>query len=836
MLCGRPPFDAVTPQAMIAAHVTREPDPVARYRASIPPALAAVVHRCLEKKPADRFQSADDLLRALAGVLTPLGSTPTATAPYPTAGRLDGWSAGPPVRVAAYFVLGGLAVLAVVAGLAKGIGLPGWVLPASVALLAVGLPVMVVTGLLERKRQFDRTTGMHVATPTGLPALFTWRRALLGGGLAFGALAVVTGGYMAARNFGFGGVGTLMATGALDARDQMVLADFTNRTPDSALGVSVTDALRVDLSQSPVISLLDGRTVRAGLERMQRDPTAPLDPELARELAQRENAKAVITGEIGTVGSGFVLTARIVGASDGREMVALRETAKDEGEILAALDRLSKALRERIGESLKSLQNTERLERATTGSLAALKKYSEGVRLDDAGDPRGAYLALREAVAADSTFAMAWRKLGVVVPRAGVADSIGDDAATRAYRLRDRLPPLERELAIGSYFYGVDPTPDSAIAALRRAQAIDPADRTSGTNLPYLLNLLGRYVEAEPLAREQVARDPSFFAYDRLTVALEGQGRFAEAESAAAEFARRNPTHPAGPGFLAENAFAAGDYARSDSLARLPALNQPGSPVRLGALNLRARAAIVQGRLALADRLLDSMALEGAILGDSSSVVGAFRRKLAADRRLRPHPRLSPSGFDSILRLPGVSRKAGLGNSLYLAAMTAAESGDTSTARRLLDEADGHLDEAGRRRVPGRAAAAAALARAAGRYEDALRLGAQESPTFSDPCQRCVEHQRAWTWEAAGNRDSALAAYERAVTRPAPGSHSYEEASIPLAYRRLGELYEQKGDRTKAAEWYQKFVDLWRTADPELQPVVEEVKQRLAQVSGEPKR
>ena len=58
---------------------------------------------------------------------------------------------------------------------------------------------------------------------------------------------------------------------------------------------------------------------------------------------------------------------------------------------------------------------------------------------------------------------------------------------------------------------------------------------------------------------------------------------------------------------------------------------------------------------------------------------------------------------------------------------------------------------------------------------------------------------------------------------------------LPRAIRRVGELYEQKGDRAKAAEWYQKFVDLWRDADPELQPSVAEVKQRLAQMSGEPK-
>ena len=96
------------------------------------------------------------------------------------------------------------------------------------------------------------------------------------------------------------------------------------------------------------------------------------------------------------------------------------------------------------------------------------------------------------------------------------------------------------------------------------------------------------------------------------------------------------------------------------------------------------------------------------------------------------------------------------------------------------------------------------------------------------------DHLRARIWEAANQPDSARVAYERAVTRPSPGDQAFETAEIPVAYRRLGELYEEKGDRAKAAEWYQKFVDLWRNADPELQPVVADVKQRLARVSGEP--
>jgi serine/threonine-protein kinase len=82
LLAGRPPFTGATPQSVLAAHVTMAPDAVTKYRASIPPALAALVMRCLEKRPADRWQSAEELIPQLETALTPSGgTTPTAVRP-----------------------------------------------------------------------------------------------------------------------------------------------------------------------------------------------------------------------------------------------------------------------------------------------------------------------------------------------------------------------------------------------------------------------------------------------------------------------------------------------------------------------------------------------------------------------------------------------------------------------------------------------------------------------------------------------------------------------------------------------------------------------------------
>jgi serine/threonine-protein kinase len=64
MLTGRPPFAGATAQAVLAAHVTQAPDPVTKHRTAVPPALASLVMRCLEKKPADRWREATDVTRS----------------------------------------------------------------------------------------------------------------------------------------------------------------------------------------------------------------------------------------------------------------------------------------------------------------------------------------------------------------------------------------------------------------------------------------------------------------------------------------------------------------------------------------------------------------------------------------------------------------------------------------------------------------------------------------------------------------------------------------------------------------------------------------------------
>ena len=165
------------------------------HRPSVPPGLASVVMRCLEKRAADRWQSAAEIIPQLDAVLTPSsGSQPTAaTGAMPL--DAQAMRRAHPVRVAVLFVAAALVILAATWWVERRFGLPGWVLPMAVVLLAIGLPIMLLTAQRERLRlhQPGRATTGTAGTRLG-DRLFTWRGALTGGVLALAASASPPGG------------------------------------------------------------------------------------------------------------------------------------------------------------------------------------------------------------------------------------------------------------------------------------------------------------------------------------------------------------------------------------------------------------------------------------------------------------------------------------------------------------------------------------------------------------------------------------------------------------------------------------------------------------------
>jgi len=112
LLTGRPPFTGLTPQETLAAHLTRQPDPVDKQRPGVSPTLSQVLTKCLAKRPADRWQTAEELLAQLEPLATPSGgTTPTGMQPAAALAPPSRWLKPAMGVVAAVVVIVGGVVL-----------------------------------------------------------------------------------------------------------------------------------------------------------------------------------------------------------------------------------------------------------------------------------------------------------------------------------------------------------------------------------------------------------------------------------------------------------------------------------------------------------------------------------------------------------------------------------------------------------------------------------------------------------------------------------------------------------------------------------------------------
>lgn len=757
MLCGRPPFTGRTAQTVVAAHIAETPDPVTRHRPAVPTALDALIMRCLEKKAADRWQRAEELMPALEGMLTPSGGVPAA-------------------------------------GSAK----PGGVSSTTVSASGAG------------RRSRLRVPGL----------------------VALGLVGMAGAAYVGMRLLGVGSGGTLLSSGELAPRSVLVVSDFRNRTSDSTLAASITEAFRIDLSQSPAVKLMDATTVAAALRRMDRDPRSRLDEAAARDVAQREGAKAVVAGDVGRLGSGYVLTARLISAADGSELVALRETADDSKGIIAAVDRLSQGMRRRIGESLDAIQAAKPLDQVTTRSLDALRLYTEGSRAADLGDlARGTQL-LQQAIALDTTFAMAYRKLSVALTNSQASNVLTLAAMRNAYRFRARLPLRERYLATAFY----EPDLDGSADAYRTVLETYPDDWTAANNLAGVYCDERRYAEAEAAAKRAIAVVPTNAeAYWNLARALVAQARVSAADSAVSKMHRAISNRLLLPWVDAMAQGVHGDFARAQ--AALDSSRDAAGPDPTWRANFSywmAGAAAIRGRLAEAAGYR-----QDAIRADEErGKPGAGLREAVAvatvDLRLKSAPEEAARRLDAALAatplrsIPAVDRPYVELATLY------AQAGRADVARRLVSQYVNEVDAWSRGHIAReRMEFGSLFADSVAMAEIALGHGHEDEAIarlrrYLDGahCELCGLFEAGEAYDRAQQPDSAAEYYERLVTTPS-WWRIRAWSTIPVAYERLCDIYGKKDDRAKARRYCGDLVKLWKDADPELQPAVRAARKEL---------
>jgi len=817
MLAGNPPFMEPTASALMKRVMVEAPVSVRNHRSSVPESLAQIIAQCLEKIPADRWGTAAELGAALSAVQDTQRTITAVSIPSSSSSALA-------LRVAGLligFAGGSFLVLLLARTLILHLGLPDWVFPATVVVLALGLPVLLAT-LFNQNRLLRHSRG------PGQHRWLTWRNAILGGGLAFFALILLVSGYMLSRKTGIGPGASLVSAGVLDERDHILIAEFENATSDSLLGATVKEALSVDLSQSPSVTIVTGSQIAEGLQRMQRGPSSPLKADLARELAIREGMKAVLTGELRELGKGYVLSAKLVSPQTSEVFLAEREGADGSEELIQAVDRLSKKLREHIGESLKSIRANKPLEQVTTSSLDALQKYSQAVYATEMeGDDDKAIALLGEAVKLDSTFAMAYRKEAVILGNVNRDPAETFRATLRAFELRNRLPDHERYLTEGQY-YDLTNEPGKAVVAFQKILDMSPDDAWALNNLGVEYQALGQREKCLEFARRADAVAPSALTLGNIIGGEADLGRFDDAEKTLQEFTAKYPGNPQinERRFFLSEAQGQYDIAESTGRATLDAVRQ--SPFLYGrSLGGLGRLMAIRGRLDESERYTRQATEVYRSAGITASYIGPMLNVALENLLIRNDPDRAKAILNATLAKTPLESLDPAERPILGLAFFYAMSGDPARARTLLAEYERSIDPLIRKTqelfIHG---TLGAVLLAEHRPQEAIQEF--ELDRAKQAYDQVIDLPlMARAYEMLNMPDSALVSYERLVTTPQYFRLRHDALYLASSLLRLGELYEARGDRARAIEYYSRFVDLWKNADPELQPRVTAVKSKL---------
>ncbi|MBT8462746.1 MAG: tetratricopeptide repeat protein, partial [Gemmatimonadetes bacterium] len=635
-------------------------------------------------------------------------------------------------------------------------------------------------------------------------------------------------GFMFMRNRGIGPVGSLVAKGMLEEQAAIVVADFV--ADDASLARAVTQAFRVDLSQSELIKVVEPATLDEALARMELSEDQAITHEIAHQLAVREGYPAVIEGEVSSIGDGFVLTARLADARSEETLASLRETAADANEVIPAIDRLSGKMRERIGDSYSDMRAEEPLADVTTGSLEALEKYSRALELFRAGrDRQRGVELLEEAVAIDTAFAMAWRKIGV--------ETVGDQARTieameKAYQFRDRLTERESLLAEASYYTTATGEPHKAIRVYERMVDLDPTDAWALNNLGAAYTDLGEWAEAEHWFARSVAVDSSVKSTVNVAVAQINQGKLDEA---AASLDAADRLAPGG-----ERSVSARygletnreNWVEAETLAlRLRDENTDPAWTQVGSFAL-GHVAAIQGRLAAAERHWQEATTASSELGNEFPA-WALMQVFDLDIHVRGDTARALRSVAAILAEYPLESMDVLNRPYGWLAFWYARAGDRATAESLVAEWEAEVPAEYRSGENvddwlGRIEAASLASE--GRLEDALEIVRQ---TELPGCTPCRYVPKAQIFDQLGVRDSALAMYTGYLETYAQDRAGWDNELRGPTLERVAQLYDEAGDLENAALYYARFVELWADADAELQPRVDAARARLEEIIRE---
>jgi eukaryotic-like serine/threonine-protein kinase len=551
-------------------------------------------------------------------------------------------------------------------------------------------------------------------------------------------------------------------------------------------------------------------------------------------VAVREGLQAYLEGEVSRLGAGYVLTANLRDAETERSLASFRETAKGDDDLIASLETLSRRIRERAGESLRSIHAGPGLERVTTSSLPALRLYTESLQPFNRGDYAAAIRLLEEAVALDPDFAMAWRRLSVAWGNQELDRVREREAAEEAYRLRHRLSDRERLLTEARYHRSVTRDEEAQKEAYERVLRIDPYDPHALNNLGLIYTRVGDWDAAEELYQRNVNRPgtPHAVAFRNLIRTRIRRGRVDEALEAVERFAEVHPESM----LMFEDVFWVHFIRGDEESARVQVerlLTEAGHNLqaRIVGHDLAGRLALWRGRLADAREHLAESEAAAREVGPSAHLIWRLFRtqgEVVVGQNERALALLSEAEWEGMFTALPPSDQWHFFHANLLG-MAGRPDEAEAVLRRFEEDVPEefhdrfhYLNESARFFV------------ALHRGDSEGAIGILEYIQTTEPCRLCFAERMGWALREAGRLEEAAEEWEAALAwRDLRHAMNWQLGQNIWIMQRIGSLYEELGDTERALHHYRRLIELWADADPELQPAVERARERIGALESE---
>jgi eukaryotic-like serine/threonine-protein kinase len=284
-------------------------------------------------------------------------------------------------------------------------------------------------------------------------------------------------------------------------KDSLLLIDFENQTGEAIFDHTLKTALVFSLGQSPFLDIVPDAKISQALRLMKRQPNERVTRELAEELCLRLNLKSYLVGSVSNLGSNYFLALEAVNARSGESIGREYEQANNKEEVMSALSRAATGIREKLGESLSSIQKFDIPLDTTTSSFEALKFYSFAREQATNGKYLEAIPFYQKALEFDAEFASAYSALAAIYFNTNQG-KLAKENAIKAFELKDSVGEQERLRFSYFYYAFVTGEMDKTISTLEIWRKTYTSTGGPYTNLADCYMRLGQFERAVSVCRE----------------------------------------------------------------------------------------------------------------------------------------------------------------------------------------------------------------------------------------------------------------------------------------------------------------------------------------------